>query len=397
MVPCTGGGVEPELPLPGVLLPPPPPQAASKDRVSATAATLAYQAHRQRGEHRAEQQAERRIEHARGDRHAERVVEEREARGSASCWSRRPARSRAHAAMPRRSPLTSVTWALDIATSVPVPMAMPTSAAASAGASLMPSPAIATRRPSACSRATSSALSCGRTSPCTSSMPSCRATASRGRPAVARGHHDAQPGACSASIASAARVLDRIGHGDQADARAVEPRGTSRVAPSSAQPLGRVGQRHRRRHPTSCMSAALPSASDATVDAPAHAEAGHRLEVRRRRQRAGRVAAPRRRSHRRAGARCPGRGWRRAAALRRPARRRCPITSRNAGRPCVSVPVLSTISVSIVRSRSIASASRNRTPACAARPVATMIDIGVARPSAQGQAMISTATALTTA
>jgi hypothetical protein len=29
-----------------------------------------------------------------------------------------------------------------------------------------------------------------------------------------------------------------------------------------------------------------------------------------------------------------------------------------------------------------------------ARPVATMIDIGVARPSAQGQAMISTATAL---
>jgi hypothetical protein len=49
------------------------------------------------------------------------------------------------------------------------------------------------------------------------------------------------------------------------------------------------------------------------------------------------------------------------------------------------------------RSRSIASASRNSTPACAARPVATMIDIGVARPSAQGQAMISTDTALTTA
>src|SRR5690606_24293625 len=33
----------------------------------------------------------------------------------------------------------------------------------------------------------------------------------------------------------------------------------------------------------------------------------------------------------------------------------------------------------------------------AARPEATMIDIGVARPSAQGQAMISTATALTRA
>ena len=38
--------------------------------------------------------------------------------------------------------------ALSMATSVPVPMAMPTSAAASAGASLMPSPAMATMRPS---------------------------------------------------------------------------------------------------------------------------------------------------------------------------------------------------------------------------------------------------------
>jgi hypothetical protein len=44
--------------------------------------------------------------------------------------------------------------------------------------------------------------------------------------------------------------------------------------------------------------------------------------------------------------------------------------------------------------RSIAAASRNSTPAVAALPVATMTDIGVARPRAQGQAMISTATAL---
>ena len=50
--------------------------------------------------------------------------------------------------MPPRSPLSSVMPALSIATSVPVPMAMPTSAAASAGASLTPSPAIATMRPS---------------------------------------------------------------------------------------------------------------------------------------------------------------------------------------------------------------------------------------------------------
>ena len=38
-----------------------------------------------------------------------------------------------------------------------------------------------------------------------------------------------------------------------------------------------------------------------------------------------------------------------------------------------------------------------RTPADAPRPMPTMIDIGVARPSAQGHAMISTATAFTSA
>ena len=52
-------------------------------------------------------------------------------------------------AMPRRSPFTRVMPALSMATSVPVPIAMPTSARASAGASLMPSPAIATTWPRA--------------------------------------------------------------------------------------------------------------------------------------------------------------------------------------------------------------------------------------------------------
>ena len=63
----------------------------------------------------------------------------------------------------------------------------------------------------------------------------------------------------------------------------------------------------------------------------------------------------------------------------------------------MSVPVLSTISVSTLPSISIASAFLNSTPAPAPLPAATMIDIGVASPSAHGQAMISTATALTSA
>ena len=61
------------------------------------------------------------------------------------------------------------------------------------------------------------------------------------------------------------------------------------------------------------------------------------------------------------------------------------------------MPVLSNTSVSISCSASIASAFLNNTPIVAPFPVATMIDIGVASPSAHGQAMMSTATAFTTA
>ncbi len=50
-------------------------------------------------------------------------------------------------------------------------------------------------------------------------------------------------------------------------------------------------------------------------------------------------------------------------------------------------------SVSTRSSRSSASALRMSTPARAPRPTPTMIDIGVASPSAHGQAMMSTETA----
>ncbi len=107
------------------------------------------EAHRGGGDHRRQEQAEEGIEHAGGDRHAERVVDEGEEQVLADVAHRRAATAGAPARCRRRSPLTRVTPALSMATSVPVPMAMPTSAAARAGASLMPSPAIATRRPSA--------------------------------------------------------------------------------------------------------------------------------------------------------------------------------------------------------------------------------------------------------
>ena len=102
------------------------------------------------------------------------------------------------------------------------------------------------------------------------------------------------------------------------------------------------------------------------------------------------IAAP-------ADARCRARGWRRAQHVSSSVNRGRLRPSRDAAFPSVSVPVLSTTSVSTLRSTSIASAFRNRTPIVAPFPVATMIDIGVARPSAHGHAMISTATALTSA
>ena len=67
------------------------------------------------------------------------------------------------------------------------------------------------------------------------------------------------------------------------------------------------------------------------------------------------------------------------------------------GLPSVRVPVLSMTRVSTFSIRSSASAFLTRTPARAPRPTPTMIDIGVAKPSAQGQAMMSTVTAATSA
>ena len=209
--------------------------------------------------------------------------------------------------------------------------------------------------------------------------------------------------------------------------RGAGPRRAARAPPRRWSPspdrrrrAARQRARPARRRPPSCpraRSASARSASGPSVDAerldpggaserrracpptrPATPAPGMRAELLRRRRLDRRAARRPRRSPPRAGARFRARGWRRHAAAslrrsrsagdaRRPAR----------GRPSVSVPVLSKTSVSIPRSRSIASASRKSTPALAPRPIATMIDIGVASPSAQGQAMISTATAFTSA
>ncbi len=72
-------------------------------------------------------------------------------------------------------------------------------------------------------------------------------------------------------------------------------------------------------------------------------------------------------------------------------------TSVSSGLPRVMVPVLSSTTVSSLWAVSSASASLMSTPFCAPLPVPTMIDSGVASPSAHGHAMTSTVTAATTA
>ena len=62
------------------------------------------------------------------------------------------------------------------------------------------------------------------------------------------------------------------------------------------------------------------------------------------------------------------------------------------GLPVVRVPVLSTARVVSRPACSRAAPFLISTPSCAPRPVPTMMDMGVARPMAQGQAMTSTAT-----
>ena len=67
------------------------------------------------------------------------------------------------------------------------------------------------------------------------------------------------------------------------------------------------------------------------------------------------------------------------------------------GLPWVSVPVLSSTTVSICPACSIAAAFLNHTPCRTATPMPAMMAAGVAKPSAQGQATTSTATACTRA
>ena len=191
------------------------------------------------------------------------------------------------------------------------------------------------------------------------------------------------------------RCLDRIGNGDDAGGFAIDRRRRLRSRRRRAAASAAASRSECRRR-SRCMIPALPRRAYGPRRCPAHP---CRSASRRRPRLQARAFVPARpaRWRRQADARCRARGWRlsrSSSASSKPPDVRIAVT---AGLPSVSVPVLSTTSVSTFSMRSSASAFLISTPISAPRPTPTMIDIGVASPSAHGQAMMSTDTAATRA
>ena len=185
--------------------------------------------------------------------------------------------------------------------------------------------------------------------------------------------------------------FDRIADRDEPG----EPRRRPRSRPASGPSAASAAARRRAAPgsmPRSRSRRAVPTIDPPAVDGPATPRPAIALEARRPRGSRARPRAPGRRSPRRADARCRPRARRRGRAARRrgPARRRDDLADRRSAQRSACR--------SCRRRRcrpggraSSASPPRMRIPASAPRPVPTMIAVGVARPIAHGQAMITTA------
>ena len=296
----------------------------------------------------------------------------------------------------RRSPRDQGEVGASMATSVPVPMAMPRSAWASAGgvvdavadhghdAALAPAGARTTvdlvrraapRRPPR--RCRPRPRPPGR-------RPRCRRSAAPGAGPSARSGATASAlvGLTVSATTSSPRAAPSQPTSDRGPARRLGAPATASARPAaSAQPqlgqqrgAGRRRPRGRRRRPRTPRPARFGEAATAG-SAPPRARAAAAIGPRDRvlggvLERAGQA------QH--------------LVAVRRPRRGR---RRRAPSRPVVTVPVLSSTTVSTRRVDSSTSGPLIRMPSWAPRPVPTSSAVGVASPSAQGQAMISTATA----
>ena len=310
---------------------------------------------------------------------------------------------RTASAILRGSDATIVMPAAEMAMSLPPPMAMPRSASASAALSLMPSPAIAVWCPAARSACRYSAFCCGSIEARKVVMPVMRATR------------------CAAAALSPVSITDSMPIERSASTASRAPSRMRSVTPAMARtpPLSRV--------PSSVMSLTanhttlLPSASRREASASASGVISIPLSMTMARLPAiyrlppTRAVMPRPTIFSNAAAdiaaaavtlwpsasrwctmACAN-GWSESRSMASSIwAAACPlpnhIVSVTSGRPSVRVPVLSKMTVSMVRAVSMLSASLIRMPRSAARPMPTIMAVGVARPKAQGQAMMRTVT-----
>ena len=276
-----------------------------------------------------------------------------------------------------------------MATSVPVPIARPRSACGERGGVVDPVADHRDDRPSACSRRITSTLSAGRTSAITSSMPTSAATALAVVALSPVSSTGRSPSAAQLGDGLGARRLDRVGDDHDRAHDAVPADGD-------------------RRCPTACAVSRRPASRAAGYDRPVGEEARGRPTRTRGRRRRLRRRAPRGSGTTRPLRARPSRWARRrrsradrvlGGVLDRPTSRsslgsrrpRRATTSTRLIRPVVTVPVLSSTTGVDAARRLEHLGPLIRMPSWAPRPVPTSSAVGVARPSAHGQAMISTA------
>ena len=125
-------------------------------------------------------------------------------------------KSMAVAASSRES-FISTTSAESMAMSVPAPMAMPMSARVSAGASLMPSPTMATLWPCSCKRRMTASFCVGSTSAMASPMSSLFADGLGGLAVVTGEHDHVEAHLAEAADGGAAGLAHGVGYGDDAE------------------------------------------------------------------------------------------------------------------------------------------------------------------------------------
>ena len=286
----------------------------------------------------------------------------------------------------RRSDERIVTIAVSIAMSLPRPMATLKSACARAALSLIPSPAMATVRPSDCNCRTNPAFSCGRTPARKRVIPAFRAV-SRAEPALSPvSIQTVIPSACSRATAPADEGFSASARASTASVRSSSANQTT-VFASCIHPSASRCRRTSGTMPWRDSRASFPAYQvrpSATPRTPCPGMLSNPVT--------GTSRSPPSDSTTACESGCPERFSRLNRIRRAVSDPSAHAASTTDGRPSVSVPVLSSTTVSTFRATSRLAASLTRMPCPAPLPIPTMRAVGVASPSAQGHAMISTVT-----